>query len=67
MERVNDEGVQTFVKEKSEDVVAVMAGGLESYFYFAQIRRYRLEPLEKQLEAVHVVLNGEHIRQDFSV
>ena len=66
MERVNDIGGQTFVKEKSEDVVAVVTGGLESYFYFAQIRCYGFEPLEKQLEAVQVVLDSEHICQDFS-
>ena len=67
MERVNDIGGQTFVKEKSEDVVAVMPGGFKSYFYFTQIRRYRLERLEKQVEAVQVILDREHILEHFSV
>ena len=51
MERVNDKGGETFVKEKSENVVAVMASSLKSYFYFAQIWCYRLELLEEQVEA----------------
>ena len=61
MERVNDIGGQTFVKEKSEDVVAVMPGGFKSYFYFAQIRCYRLKRLEKQVKAIQVILNREYI------
>ena len=67
MERVNDIGGETFVKEKSENVVAVMASSLKSYFYFAQIRCYRLELLEEQVEADLVIRDGENIRQDFSV
>ena len=67
MKRVNDIGGQTFVKEESEDVVAVMPGGFKSYFYFAQIRCFRLERLEKQVEAVQVILNREHILEHFSV
>lgn len=67
MKRVNDVGGKTFVKEKSENVVAVMAGGLKSYFYFGQIRRCGFDFLEKQLETVQIVLNGKNIRQDFSV
>ena len=47
MQRVDDKGGQTFVKEKSEDVVAVMTGGLKSYFYFGQIRRCGFDFLEK--------------------
>ena len=66
MERVNDVGWQAFVKEKSHNVVAVVTGGFESYFYFAQISCYGFEPLKKQLETVQVVLDSEHIRQDFS-
>ena len=67
MERVQDKGGQTFAQEKTEDVVAVMAGGLKSYFYVVQIACYRFEPLKKQVEAFHVILNSEHIRENFSV
>ena len=44
-----------------------MAGGLESYFYVEQIGCYRFEPLQKQVEAIQVVLNREHIRKNYSV
>ena len=67
MERVQYKGGQAFAKENAEDVVAVMAGGLESYFYIVQIARYRFEPLKKQVEAFQIVLNGERIRKNFSV
>jgi hypothetical protein len=67
VERVNDEGGKTFVQEKSENVVAVMASSLKSYFYFAQIRCYRLERLEEQVEADLVIGDGENIRQDLSI
>ena len=67
MQRVYDIGVQTFVKKESEDVVAVMTSSLKPYFYFAQIRCYRLEPLEKLVEAGLVIRDGEYIRQDFSI
>ena len=67
MKRVQDKGGQTFAQEKTEDVVAVMAGGLESYFYIVQIACYRFEPLKKQVEAFQIVLNGERIRKNFSV
>ena len=34
VQRIDDVGGQTFVKQKSEDVVAVMSGSLKPYFYF---------------------------------
>ena len=67
MQRVDDKGGQTFVKEKSEDVVAVMPSGLKSYFYIAQIRCYRQEPIEKQAEAVLIIGDGENLRQNFTI
>ena len=67
MQRVDDIGGQTFVKEKSEDVVAVMTGGLKSYFYIAQIRCCRLEPLKKQTEAVLIIADGEDLRQNLTI
>ena len=59
VKRIYDIGVQTFVKNKSQQVVAVMTSCLKSYFYFAQIRCYRLEFLEKQVEADLVIRDGE--------
>ena len=56
---IYDIGVQTFVKKKSQQVVAVMTSCLKSYFYFAQIRCYRLERLEEQVEADLVIRDGE--------
>ena len=67
MQRIYDIGVETVVKKKSEDVVAIMTSSLKPYFYFAQIRCYRLELLEKQVEASLVIRDGENIRQDFSI
>ena len=34
MQRIDNVGWQTCVKQKSENVVAVMSGSLKSYFYF---------------------------------
>ena len=67
VERIYDIGVETFVKEKSKQVVAVMTSSLKSYFYFAQIRCYRLERLEEQVEADLVIRDGEDFCQDFSI
>ena len=67
MKRVDDTGGQTLVKEKSEDVVAVMTGGFKSYFYIGQIRCHRLKSLEKQIEAVQVIGDGEDFRQNLTV
>lgn len=36
VQRLADIGVHTFVKKKSEDVVAVMSGSLKSYLSFAR-------------------------------
>lgn len=33
VERIQDEGSQTFIQQESEYVVAVMTGGFKSYFY----------------------------------
>ena len=34
MQRIDDVGWQALVKQKSEDVVAVVSGSLKPYFYF---------------------------------
>ena len=42
MQRVNEEGGQTFLKKKPEDVVAVVSGSLKPYFYVVRsIREHR--------------------------
>ncbi len=64
VQRIFDIGVQTFVKKESEDVVAEMTSSLKLCICFAQIRCYRLEPLEKQVEAGLVIRNDENTRQD---
>ena len=67
MQWVEDTGVKAFVEEKPEDVAAVMTGRLKSYLYIAQIRRCRLQPLEKQIEAVPIIADGEDLRQNFTL
>ena len=37
VERIDDEGVETFVKEITEQVVRVVSGGFQSYFYIREI------------------------------
>lgn len=47
--------MQIFVKERAENVVAVMTCGFESYFYFVQILRYGLNSAEKKVETIKVI------------
>ena len=67
MQRIYDIGVETVVKKESENVVAVMTSSLKSYFYFTQIRCYRLEHLEEKVEADLVIRDAENVCQNFSV
>ena len=41
VQRIDKIGWQTFVKQKSEDVVAVVSGSLKPYFYFISGRAQR--------------------------
>ena len=67
MERINDIGVQTFVKEKAEKIVAVMTGGFKSYFYFVQILRCGLNSAEKKVETIEVIFNSKHFSKYFTL
>ena len=67
VQRIDDVGVQTFVKQKSEDVVAVMSGSLKPYFYFGLRAGTATDCLQERVEAFRIVLDGKHIRQDFAL
>ena len=47
VERIDDQGGQTFINEITEQVVRVVSGGFQSYFYFKHIRRGGLKPGKK--------------------
>ena len=66
VQRVNEIGVQTVLKKKPEDVVAVVSGSLKPYFYVVCQTGARLYPLQQSLKAVSVVGDGEHIGQHFT-
>ena len=44
VKRVDDKWGESFVKERTREVVAVIASVLESYFYSGRSARYRIEP-----------------------
>ena len=67
MQRIDDVGGQTFVKQKSEDVVAVVSGSLKSYFYYVLRSGAETNRLQEGVKAFRIVLDGEHIRKDFAV
>ena len=62
MQRIDDVGVQTFVKQKSKDVVAVMSGSLKPYFYFISRTDAAENGLQQCVKALCIVLDGEYIR-----
>ena len=66
MQRIDDIGVQAFVKQKSQDVVAVMSGSLKPYFYFILRANAAAKGLQQRVKALCVVLDGEHICQNFA-
>ena len=63
---VDEKGVQTVLKKKPEDVVAVVSGSLKPYFYVVCRAGTRPDRLKEQLKTVPVVGNGEHIGQHFT-
>ena len=65
VQRVDEEGGQTFLKKKPEDVVAVVSGSLKPYFYVVCRVAARPNPLQQGLKAIYVVGDGEHIGQHF--
>ena len=66
MQRIDDVGVQAFVKQKSKNVVAVVSGSLKPYFYFISWTDAAANSLQQCVKALCIVLNGEYIRQDFA-
>ena len=66
MQRIDDVGVQTFVKQKSEDVVAVMSGSLKPYFYFILRASAAANGLQQRVKALCVVWDGKYICKDFA-
>ena len=66
MQRIDKVGWQTFVKQKSEDVVAVVSGSLKSYFHFIFRAGAAANSLQKPVKALRVVWDGEYICQNFT-
>ena len=66
VQRIDDVGVQTFVKQKSEDVVAVMSGSLKPYFYFVFRASTAANGLQQRVKALCIVLDGKYICKDFA-
>ena len=66
MQRIDDVGWQAFVKQKSEDVVAVVSGSLKPYFYFILRASTAANGLQEPVKALGIVLDGEYICQSFT-
>lgn len=64
---VQDIGGQTVVKEKPEQIVAVMSGSLKPYSYFVLRCATFLDSLQQAVEPIQGIGNCEHIRQDFTI
>ena len=56
---IDDVGGQTFVKQKSKDVVAVVSSSLKSYFYFILRVSAAANRLQQCVKALCIVLDGE--------
>ena len=66
MQRIDDIGRQTFVKQKSEQIVAVMSCGFQSCFCFAQIFCDGLDSAVQAFKTIEIIWNGEHIMQNLT-
>ena len=66
VQRIDDIGRQTFVKQISENVVAVVSGSLKSYFYFVCRTSAAANSLQKRIKTFCIVWDGEYICQDFA-
>ena len=67
MQWIDDIGGQTFVKQESKEIVAVMPGGLESYFYLGQIMCCRLDSGKKRFKTLGIILDGKDIGKHCSI
>ena len=65
--RIDDEGGETFVNEITEQVVRVVSGGFQSYFYIGHIVGNGLNPGKKPIKALPVILNGKNLKEDFTI
>ena len=66
MQRIDDVGWPAFVKQKSEDVVAVVSGSLKPYLYFVLRASAATNGLQQCVKALCIVLDGEYICQSFT-
>ena len=66
VQRIDDVGVQAFVKQKSKNVVAVVSGSLKPYFYFVLRASTAANRLQQHVKALCIVLDGEYICQNFA-
>ena len=66
VQRIDDVGVQAFVKQKSKNVVAVVSGSLKPYLYFVLRASAATNGLQEPVKALRIVLDGEYICQSFA-
>jgi len=66
VQRIDNVGWQTFVKQKSENVVAVVSSSLKSYFYFVCRTGTAANGLQQGTDPFCIVWDGEYICQDFA-
>lgn len=59
MERIDKQGGETFVNEITEQVVRVVTGGFQSYFYIGHICTNGLDLGKKSIKPVPVILNSK--------
>lgn len=67
MKRIDDEGGETFVNEITEQVVRVVSGGFQSYFYIWHICRNGMDFGKKIVKTIPVILNGKNRKEDFTI
>ena len=67
MERIDDEGGETFVNEITEQVVRVVSGGFQSYFYIGHICRNGMDLGKKIVKTIPVILNSKNLKEDFTI
>ena len=65
MQRIDNIGWQALVKQKSENVVAVMSSSLKSYFYFVIWTCAAVNLLQQGIKSICIIGNGEYTRKGF--
>jgi hypothetical protein len=51
--------LQAVIKDESKNVVAVVTGGFQTYFYFGKVFGYGFDLLKKIVESREIVLDSE--------